>query len=261
MSLIQEGKIVEAILTFTTIAMTMIILNRASAGKSIPIRWMSQIDAMGDGVNKALEEGKPVFVTVGCYAYLSGIYAAMTIAGLNVTRYIAKLCVGKGAEVRFPISKQPECLPIIDGIYREVCVSEGKPEAYVRDNVQYFGGHGYSTGISGWVAREGCSLYVMVGALGGTSADVDGLCFAKMSGALSTGGTGRWAHQGTWAVLTDYPMFTDDIYAVGALCAEDEVMQSTIAGGDFVKIAMIIFTLIGLIAVAAGIPFDEWMTT
>jgi len=261
MQIIAEGRLVEAVITFATIIMTLIILNRTSAGKPISIRWMNQINAMNDGVNKALEEGKPVFVTVGCYAYLSGIYAAMTIAGLNVTRYIAKLCVGRGAEVRFPVSKQPESLPIIDGIYREVCVSEGRPEAYVRENVQYFGGHGYSVGTSGWIAREGCSLYVMVGALGGTSADVDALCFAKMSGALSTGGTGRWAHQGTWAVLTDYPMFTDDIYAVGALCAEDKFMQSTIAGGDFVKIAMIVVMLIGLLAVAAGLPFKDWLAT
>jgi hypothetical protein len=261
MSIIATGKVTEVIVTVALFIVAWVVLYRAYKGKPMSIRHMHHIDAINDGVDRAVEQGKPVFVTVGCYAYLSGILTAMTIAGLNVTRYVARQCVRKGAQVRFPISKQPECLPLIDGIYREVCVAEGKPEAYRRENVQYFGGHGYATGTSAWIAREGCALFVMVGALGGTSADVDSVNFAKMAGAVTTGGTCRWAHQGTWAIYCDYPMFTDDIYAVGAECSGDPFMQTSIAIGDFGKLAMIVLTLIGVVLAFAGYPFRSWLAT
>jgi hypothetical protein len=82
-----------------------------------------------------------------------------------------------------------------------------------------------------------------------------------MDGALSTGGTGRWAHQGTWAMMTDYPMFTDDIYAVGSLCSEDPLMQTTIGIADVGKIVMIILTLVGTVLAFAGYPFKNWLAT
>jgi hypothetical protein len=261
-SIIAQGKVVGAIITAAIIIVTFWSVYRSEKGKPIGIRPMPQIQAMDDGVDIAVEQGKPVFVTVGCYAYLSGTLAAMTIAGLNVTRYIAGQCVRKGAEVRFPVSQQPECLPIIDGIYREQCVAEGKPELYRRENVQFFGsGSGYAVGVMGWLAREGCALFVMVGALGGTSADVDTINFAKMAGALSTGGTCRWAHQGTWAMMTDYPMFTDDVYAVGALTSRNTTTITTIGIADVGKIALIILTIVGVALAFAGLPFVKWMAT
>jgi hypothetical protein len=225
-------------------------------GKPHPLRRIGQFAALSDGVDRAVEEGKPVFPTVGGYAYLSGLYSTMTIAGLNVTRYLTQLAVRRGAELRFAIPIQPEVQPLVDGIYREVCIAEGKPEAYKRENVQYFGNtaNNYFVGVDGWLARDGCSLYVMVGAAGG-GIDTGPIFFARYWGAVTIGGTPRWPHQGTWTILCDYPLHMDDCYALGALCSGDPVVISNQSSADIAKLIVLALTILGAILTLAGLPF------
>jgi len=131
---------------------------QAIKGKAVEIRELPQFDAISDGIDKAVEEGHPVYITIGGYAYLSGLYATMAISGLNVLRYTTRLAVRRGATMHIPVPRQPEAFALMDGIYREVCVSEGKPESYDRDNVQFYGSNeAYYTGIAGWIARDGRS--------------------------------------------------------------------------------------------------------
>jgi len=96
----------------------------STQGKTQELRKMSQVDAISDVVDKAVEEGKPIYISPGDQAYLSGMYANMTITGMNVLRYTTRLAIQRGDESHIPDSSQPESLPLIDGIFKEVAVAE-----------------------------------------------------------------------------------------------------------------------------------------
>lgn len=256
---IVSGKLTELVTFLIIAAAALYYLWIAIKGKILDLRPLPQFEAVSDGVDKAVEEGHPVYVTIGGYAYLSGLYATMAISGLNVLRYTIKMCVRRGASVHIPVPRQPEAYALMDGIYREVCVSEGKPEVYNMDNVQFYGSNeAYYTGIAGWIARDGCSMYMMIGAAGG-GIDTIPLHWAYNAGALRIGGTPRWPHQGTFTLLNDYPLWMDDVYAMGAKCSEDPVVVSTQGGADVGKFILVVLLIATAILAAAKVPIISWL--
>jgi hypothetical protein len=258
--LIQAGKVAEFIMMIIIAAATLYYLWNAMHGKRLEIRQMRQLAAISDGIDKAVEEGKPVYISPGDQAYLQGMYAAMTIAGMNVLRYTTRQAIRKGARIIYPVPVNPESMPLIDGIFREVAVAEGKPEAYKMEDVRYFGTEWstYTGGFTAVLAREGVSCLVEVGAItgGGSTTPVG---YAREFGGLVVAGTARYNHQGTYAMLADYPLFMDDIFAIAALCSEDNEVRASIVGGDVVKILLLGLTLLFTILARAGLPAATWL--
>jgi len=254
MSIIEPGRIFELFFVVIALAISLYILYGAIQGRSYELRSMPQFEAISDGVDRAVEQGLPVYMAPGAYAYLSGLYAPMTIGYLNILRHTARLAVRRGADIRFPIAMNPETLPIVDGIYREVCVAEGKPEAYSRDKVFWSSQEesGYAIGLAAQVQRTGCATYVVVGALTGTG-DINPTGTARSTGAIVIGGTARMRHQGTYAMLIDYLMVGPDMYACAALAAQDPVVTSTIVSNDIIQAIGIVILIIGSLLALAGI--------
>jgi hypothetical protein len=143
---------------------------RASQGMGLDLRMLAPVEAISDGIDRCKEMGRPLYLTIGCYAELSGLYAPMTISAINIQRYASRLAIRRDVETWFMIPMIPEAMPLVDGIYREVCVAEGKPEAYKRDHVQWFGQleAGYSTGAAGVAGRIRAGTAICAGALSGT---------------------------------------------------------------------------------------------
>jgi hypothetical protein len=221
---------------------------------------MAQIHAIDDGVSRAVEEGKPVYMGLGSLASISGIVSPMTISGLDVLRYTVRLCIQRGARPILPVPINPEVQPLIEGIYREVCVAEGKPEAYDTNNVMYFGNsqRAYTLGIIGSIARTGCSLYIAVGGLSGDG-DVSNSTNARIGGAITVMATARYAHQGTIAMLADYPGWMDDVYALGAQASGDEIVKSSVMAGDVVKAIIMALAVATVFIALAGQPILTWL--
>jgi len=224
-------------------------------GKIHPMRILPAYTAIEDAIDKAVEEGKPVFISPGGIAYLSGMYASMTLAGISTVKYAVRMAVRKGAQVRLPAPHQPEILPLLDGIYRQIAIEEGKPEAYNRDNIRYFGNLDltYGSGVMSWEQVDGVSAYICVGAAGG-GVDTDPIFIARHLGAITIGGTPRWLHQANFTMLMHYPLHMDDVYAMGALCSQDPIVMSNMSGGDLVKVILFGLTIALTALALVGIP-------
>ena len=231
----------------------------AGKGAKIRLRMLPQIEAISDGVDKAVEEGKPVICTPGDKAALSGMYAPMTIAGMNIYRYVTTLCVQKGARIIGIVPRTPEILPLMDGIFREVTVAEGKPEAYRREDVRFIGKGElvYTVGVMGAIGTEGCSCFIAIGANSSGTSTPSG--FARLYGALTITGTARWGMNGTFAMFSDYFLPMEDIYTAGALCSDDVEAQASIYGGDITKLIVVAIMVLGSILSKMGLPILNWM--
>jgi hypothetical protein len=255
MAALKANRITELTFLLFCVVATAFYQIRAMRGKNEPMRRMEQIEAISGGVDKAVEEGKPVFVGPGNMAYLSGLYATMTISGLDILRYTARLCVRKGARVIFPVPCTPETLPLIDGIFREVCVSEGKPEAYRREDVHYYGSSesSYAIGVGDDIASNGCSLGVFTGA--NSSAEMYACGTTRQQGGMVIFGTPRYSHQSTAFAMADYPLFCEDLYGAGAYASGDPIVAASMAGEDIIKLAFVVIgTIVFTVLVAVGMP-------
>jgi hypothetical protein len=255
MSIITSGKTAQFLIFAFALVVMVIYLWNSLQGHKYPLRRMRQIEAIEDGVERAVEQGKPVYVLAG-YGALEGMFAPMTIAAMNVLRYTARLAVRKNAKLVFPIANA-EHTSLVDGIYREVCVSEGKPEAYHRELVKYWGAS-WVIAVIGEMLREGVSCWVELGATGGSMPEGS---WAHVLGGLTIGGTQRYLHQGTWAAYAHYPLFCEDVYAAGAICSDDEVVKGSLVAGDIVKIVMIGLLAVFTILALAGVPILNWIKT
>jgi len=259
MSIIGTGKISEFLVFIAGMVCTAYFLWRAMQGKTIKLRSMAMIEALPDVVDRAVETGRPIHCGAGEYAYLSGMYAPMTIAGMNILRYTARLCFRKGARLIADVACNPEAYPLMDGIVREAAVAEGRPEAYRRENIRWYGpteAH-WQIGLTGQIAREGVAGLVLVGAITGMT--IAALGAVRMGGGLILGGTARYYHNGTWAALADYSLFSDDIYAAGAIASGDSLVMSVQAAGDYVKYILMAVTILFAFMAVAGAPVLGWL--
>jgi hypothetical protein len=55
-------------------------------------------------------------------------------------------------------------------------------------------------------------------------------------------------------MLSDYPCFMDDVYAMGAECSEDDVVKSAQVGGDLSK--LVVLAMVIIFAIAAIVVRD-----
>jgi len=258
MGILTEGRIIELIFFLVSGVVTWYFLYKAHKGETFEIRNMVQVQAISDGVDKAVEEGRPIFAAAGNLAYLSGLYAPMTINGMNIVRYTTRLAIRRGARIILPVSWNPEAMPLIDGIFREAAIKENKPEAYRNEDLRYYGGSemAWMTGVAADILSEKASLIVFIGAT--SSAEIFGAGAGLMQEAMVIAGTPRYVHQATWACMADYPLFCDDIYGAGALCSEDNYVKASILGEDLIKVGLIATLIVTLLLGIAGIPILEW---
>jgi hypothetical protein len=259
--LLRTGKAFELLLTIVAIGVGLYYLRKALKGATWEFRRLPALDAISDGVDRAVETGRPVFMSFGAYAYLSGLYAAMTISGVNIARYTYRLCVRKGATPIFILPNNPEVAPLIDGVYRESCVAEGKPEAYRRENIYYFGNDepAYRTGTLNLLAAMPPATYVLTGAVTGTG-DSIALWATRSMDTLLIGGQARHTHQ-AYMVAFDYGLYLSDVYSAGAILSGDSGMQSTVVAGDVFTWITVILGVGGIILALLGAPFLTWIST
>ena len=257
----RGGKLVELALALLAIGVTFYFLRRAMKGASWEMRHLLALDAISDGVDRAVETGRPLFMTLGAYAYLSGTYAAMTISGVNIMRYTYRLAIRKGATPLFILPNNPEVAPLIDGLYREAAVAEGKPEAYKRENIYYFGNDepAYRSGYLNLLGANPPATVVTMGAITGTG-DAIAIWATRSMDTVLIGGQARTTHQ-WYYVSFDYGLYVSDLYSAGAIISGDNVLISSLVAGDILTWIAFAIAIVGVVMGLAGQPFVKWIST
>jgi len=259
--LFRAGKVVELVLALFAIAITLYFLGRAMKGASWEMRHLPALDSISDGVDRAVETGRPVIMTLGAYAYLSGTYAAMTISGVNIMRYTYRQTIRKGATPLFILPNNPEVAPLIDGVYREAAVAEGKPEAYRRENIYFFGNDepAYRSGYLNLLGANPPATVVTMGAITGTGDAIATWATRSMDTVL-IGGQARTTHQ-FYYVCFDYGLYVTDLYSAGAIISGDSMMISSLVAADILTWIAFAVAIVGIVLGLAGQPFVKWIST
>jgi hypothetical protein len=140
-------------------------------------------------------------------------------------------------------------------------VAEGRPEAYRRENIYYFGNDepAYRAGLLNMLATYQPATYVIAGAITGTGDQISTWASKSMD-VFIIGGQARNTHQSI-TLAFDYAMYMSDVYAAGAMLSNDEVMKSTLISSDIMTWVTLIMVVGAVILGIAGMPIVAWLAT
>jgi hypothetical protein len=246
--MIAEGLVSSLIVLLAFTGVLLALLQKTKQGWIPEMKHLPGLDAIDEAVGRAVEMGRPIISNPGLGTLRGG---PVTIAGLSVTAYVARQAARMGAKLIIPISKS-ELLPVVHETVREIYVSEGVPEAFDPDWIQWLSPNqwAWTCAIQGIAEREKVAANVMIGSFA-AEAMILAETFSRLK-AFQVGGLTNTYQIPFFVAACDYTLVGDEMLAAGAYLSGDPEQISTIATEDVFKILFVAIILIGAVLTAAG---------
>lgn len=247
--LTSDGRIVEFIWLILMFVSVWYYIDKASKDLPLPkIRVIPATLAIEEGVGRSLEMGRPVHFSMGSDgAGLTGSGMSTTIASLGLLRYLTKNCAQLGVRQIVHLPSQGYAIPLVEGCVREGYLEAGKPEAFRRGDLHYYGYYtaAFSAGVYESFARDGVGLFVHAGNIITYSFPV--LEAAKIHGGVSIGGTPRWTATYIFAIACDHIFIGEELLAASAQISGNKMLTSGLASEEIWKFLVIGLMFLGLV--------------
>lgn len=225
------------------------------AKKKLPrFRTLSGLDALSEMVGRAAEMNRPVHFTTGLGDLTSSV-APQLVAGLAVLAHVAEICANYGVKIIYSVY-QAQVMPIATELMREAYIKAGKEdEFFPEESVRYLSGEqfAYASAVQGIAEREKPAANIMIGPFYAES-----MLFAETFnriGSIQLAGTARGYQIPFFAVICDYLLISEEIYAAGAYLSKDPVSSGSIMGQDYGKILALVLIVLGVLATTLGSSF------
>ena len=222
------------------------------AKRAMPtFRKLAGLDALPEMVGRAAETGKPVHFTTGL-GELNTNMASQLVAGLSVLAYVSELCARDGVRIVYSVY-QSQVMPLATELMKAAYTSAGKPEDFdAEDQVRYMSGEqfAYASAVQGFAERERPAANIMIGPFYAES-----MLFAETFyriGSIQLAGTARGYQIPFFAVVCDYLLIAEEIYAAGAYLSKDPILAGSIRGQDVGKLLALVMMIVGIILTALG---------
>ena len=254
--ILVEGTLLDALLLLVMLGSSLFYMNKASGGEKIPeIRQIPAVAAIEEGVGRSLELDKPIhFGMSGTGGRLYDAQAANNVAAFMLLLYVAKLSARYGAKLIVHMPGYTESIAVIQGLVRQAYFEEGVPEMLDSNaDLRYYGRTTttLSQSIAISYARDGVGLNVLVGKW--SSDCVAPLESSIREGGFNVGGTGTWIMTYAFAMMSDYTLIGQELFAAAAKVSGNEQMISSVIAEDIGKAFMIVITVVGVILAALGV--------
>ena len=222
------------------------------AKKKLPsFRKLAGLEALPEMVGRAAEMNRPIHFTTGLGS-LTGTVAPQLVAGLSVLGHVSELAAKYGVKIIYSVYLA-EAMPIATELMREAYLRAGKADAFdAEDQIRYLSGEqfAYAAAVQGIAERERPAANIMIGPFYAESMLFSETFFRI--GAIQLAGTARGYQIPFFAVVCDYLLIGEEIYAAGAYLSKDPIQVGSIQGQDLGKIVGWIIMFIGVLATAAG---------
>jgi len=222
------------------------------AKRTMPtFRKLAGLDAIPEMVGRAAETGKPVHFTTGL-GELHTNMASQLIAGLSVLSYVSELCAKDGVKIIYTVY-QSQVMPLATELMKAAYTSAVKAEEFdADDQVRYLSGEqfAYAAAVQGIAERERPAANIMIGPFYAES-----MLFAETFyriGSIQLAGTARGYQIPFFAVVCDYLLIAEEIYAASAYLSKDPILAGSLRGQDVAKLLALVLMIIGVILTALG---------
>ena len=248
MTLFLKGKIVDFIILAMLSGSTWLAIYLASKGRKIEVRPIPALDAVYEGIRRATEMGRPVFMSAG----FAGVTRAAAAAGLAMLDLVASECAKLDVRLLTTFAST-STLAAAERVVADAFLREGRPEKYSPGKqVIFFSGEQYAwcAGVGGMMQRERPACDVYLGTFFSEALYL-GECGAR-AGGVQIAGTVNQLALPVLAMTMDYLMIGEEMYAVAAKLTKDPVQIGSIAGQDVGKAIVFALAIIGVIAMILG---------
>jgi len=259
---LRTGRVMDILFLIFVWLFVIYYITKAGRGAQLPkIRRIAAIDAIREGVGRAVEIRKPVHWSFGnAGAYVTDQNVSETLAGLGVMSYTVGLCARLGARFIFHMPGNPEAIPILEGTVLEAYSKEGKLEEFDRRRDLRYYGSGmmvFTAALAQSFMTEGVAMKIMMGRQ--PTCMYVALEAAKLQGAIVIGGTARWTAMYSFVLTCDYLFIGEEVFAAGAYVTGNPYMISSLASEEMAKYACIGILALGIVLSLANINFAALM--
>jgi len=228
-------------------------IRRARAGESLFIRKLPGLEAVDEAVGRATEMGKSVLFIPG----IQELDEIQTIAGMSILSRVAKVTATYDTPLLVPIL-YPIAFAAGQEVVRQAYMNAGKSESFREDMVRYIAGEqfAYTAAVNGIMMRDRPAANIYMGAFYAES-----LLLAETgnaSGAIQIAGTANPQQLPFFIASCDYTIMGEELYAASAYLSREPLMLGSLKGQDFVKLILVLWLLLGVVAVIAG-QGDVWV--
>ena len=227
---------------------------RKAKTDKINVRSLPAIAAIPEAVGRASEMGKPLFWTPGVGGGLSdSTQGPQILASISILGYVAEECVKAGVEIAAYTSLY-DALPLIEETLRTAYMVQGKIHEFNPDMITFIEGQSaYLTGILGYFQRERPASNILAGGF-----YYESVVICEAGNAIEAFQIGATAntHQMPFMVATcDYMLLAEELYAAGAMIADDPDALGSIKGEDIMKFVVMAVIAVGFILGSLNITF------
>ncbi len=223
----------------------------AKRGKTWDLRKLAPLDAIIEGIGRAVELGRPVHFSAGVDR--AGPGDPDRGHAYPMLRYVAMNCAARNCRLITTVGKA-DVYAVCDQIVREAAIDARKPEWYKPEDVRFLGEDQfvYAAGVMGLLMRENVATNLMFGYHRG--ALINMLEAGRIAGALQIGGMARMTGElGFMALGCDYFLVLEEMVAASAYLSDDPGQIGTVATQDYIKFLLITVLIIGSLLITAGI--------
>jgi hypothetical protein len=232
------------------------VVSMSMAKKKLPtFRKLAGLDALPEMVGRAAETNKSVHFTTGGGGSLTDPVLPQLVAAMAVLGHVAELCAKYAVRVVYTVYLS-EMMPIATEVMRSAYVKMGKEDAFNPEaQVRYMSGDqfAYASAVQGYAERERPAANIMIGPFYAES-QLFAETFYRV-GSISLAGTARGVQVPFFAVICDYMLIGEEIYAAGAYLSKDATQVGSIRGQDLGKLYALALIIIGVLMTAASSSF------
>jgi hypothetical protein len=216
-------------------------IRRSRQGHELFIRRIAGITAMEEAVGRATELGKKVL-------YLPGggtLEDIQTIASLAVMRHVATLSARYAVDLAV-LNKDPLTFAAARETVQEAYMQAGRPDLFTDEIVSYvtYDQFAFTAAVTGYMVREKPGANFLIGVY-----HAESLLLAETgqtTGAIQIAGTAEVTQLPFFAVVCDYTLMGEELFAAGAYVSREPAMLGSIKGQDFTKAALIVYMIVGI---------------
>ena len=227
-------------------------VTRARRGADLYVRPLAGIEAVDDAIGRATEMGRPILYVLG----LGTAADVATIASFTILSRVAKRVAEYQTALNVP-TYDPIVMTVAQEVVKSAYLDAGRPDDYQEDTVHFVtqSQFAYVAAVNGIMLRERPATNVYMGKFFAES-----LILAEtgaMAGSIQISGTDEIAQIPFFIVACDYTLIGEELYAASAYLGREPVLLGSLKAQDYLKAAVIIFALLGLIGNHAGL---EWFS-
>lgn len=242
MAILIEGRIAQLVYLLAVLVIFYFFIDQTRKGKLPQIRRLAALDALPEIVGRCTELGRPLHMYVT--GYLNNTEAAQVSAALTICSETSKIAARVGVEM-FVSMQYPELLPIVEETIRIAYQSEGKGEAFKREQINLFPGYSLPGGVASIMQGEQCAGNVMVGAMWYESLIVAES--ASIAGAMQVGGTANTHQIPFVALVCDYSLIGEELVAAGAYISKEPILLASVSAQDFERLIAVALLILGVV--------------